>query len=146
MTIKPNDFYTKLGELCNDNIMGLFYELTSYLFSSVQMENTDDIEYDFNHVDKRFYMIIIGKEDSIMININPEGIPKGDAVVYVEYRTRRRSFETDGRRIPAYDAGQWIINSHSCQLQEYEHCNSWTHFDIVQNIMRNWRKERRKGA
>ena len=145
MTINANDFYTKLGELCNDNIMGLFYELTSYFFSSIQMENTDDIEYDFNHTDKRFYMIIIGKEDSIMISINTEGIPKGDAIVYVEYRTRRRSFETDGRRIAVYDAGQWMLNSHSCQLQEYEHCKSWMHSDIVQNTMRNWRKKR-KGA
>jgi len=140
MTIKPNDFYAKLGELCNDNIMGLFYDLTSYFMSSIKMENTDDIEYDFNHADKRFYMTIVGKEDSAMIRVHPEGIPKGDAVIYVEYRTRRREFETNGKRIAVFDAGQWEVNSDSCKPIDFERCTTWAHSDITSEIMKKWRK------
>ena len=140
MTIKPNDFYTKLGEFCNDDVIGLFYDLTSYFMSSIKMENTDDIEYDFNHADKRFYMTIIGIDDSVMIRIHPEGIPKGDAIVYVEYLTRRREFETNGKRTPVFDAGQWEMNSDSCRPIEFERCTSWVHSDITSEIMKKWRK------
>ena len=104
------------------------------------MENTDDIEYDFNHADKRFYMVIVGKEDSVLIRIHPEGIPKGDAVIYVEYLTRRREFEKNGKRMAVFDAGQWEVNSDSCKPIDFERCTTWTHSDITSEIMKKWRK------
>ena len=134
MTIKPNDFYTKMNELCNDNVRSLFKDLTDYFLSSIKMENTDDIEYDFNHFDKRFYMSVIGKEDCAVIRIHPEGIPKGDAVIYVEYRTRRHEFE-NGKRIPVFDAGQWEMNSDSCRVIEFVRCKTLAHADVVREIM-----------
>ncbi len=132
--MKPNDFYTKMNELCNDNVRSLFKDLTDYFLSSIKMENTDDIEYDFNHADKNFDMIIVGKEDSVSIRINTEGIPKGDAVIFVEYLTRRHEFE-NGKRTPVFDAGQWEMNSDSARVIEFKRCTTLVHSDVVREIM-----------
>ena len=139
MTIKPNEFYNKLGEWCNNEIVSLFYDITAYLMSSIKMENTDDVEYNFTGTDKSMYMIIIGKEESIKIDIRPEGIPQGDAIVYVTYYLRRRDLESiyGDKRITACDAGQWCINSKGLNLEEYEGRKTLNHFDIVKEIMKS---------
>jgi hypothetical protein len=139
MTIKPNDFYNKLGEWCDGGIVSLFYDLTAYLMSSIKMENTDDVEYNFTGADKSMYMIIIGKEDSVKIDIRPEGIPKGDAIVYVTYYIRRRDLESiyGDKRVAVCDAGQWRINSKGLNLEEYEGRKTLNHFDVVKEIMKS---------
>ena len=139
MTIKPNDFYNKLGEWCNNGIVSLFYDLTAYLMSSIKMEKTDDVEYNFTGADKSMYMIIIGKEDSVKIDIRPEGTPHGDAIVYVTYYLRRRDIESiyGDKRVAVCDSGQWCINNKGLILEEYEGRKTLNHFDVVKEIMKS---------
>ena len=139
MNIKPNDFYNKMGEWCNSNIVALFYDITAYILSAVKMENTDDVFYDFKHYDKEMNMLVLGKEDSVQIEIRPEGIPNGDAIVYVRYYLRRRECETiyQLRRNGVCDVCQWQINSKSFNLEEYDGCKSLNHFEVIKEIMKS---------
>jgi hypothetical protein len=107
--------------------------------SAVKMENTADIEYNFTGADKSMYMIIIGKEDSVKIDIRPDGTPQGDAIVYVTYYIRCRNLESiyGDKRVAVCDAGQWRINSKGLNLEEYEGRKTLNHFDVVKEIMKS---------
>lgn len=141
MNIKPNDFYKKMGEWCNSNIVALFYDITAYILSAVKMENTDDVFYDFNPYGKEMNMLVLGKEDSVQIEIRPEGIPNGDAIMYVRYylriRERETTYQLRRNGVCVCDDCQWQISSKSFTLEKYVGCKTLNHFDVIKAIMKS---------
>ena len=159
MTVKPNDFYNKLNEWY-PSAMGKFYELTSFLLSTVSMENTDDIIYE-TCWDGTLTYIIVGAEESIQLCYR--GDKHDGCYLSITYYERNRKMELDHgpdfhwcdfrtgtyykwddttipvekRRMCVFDTPQWEMNNQSFICQEYVHSHSRKYYEEIKAILKS---------
>lgn len=158
-------FYNKLNEWY-PSIVDTLNDITEYIASNIQMENTDDIAYDCVW-DGSMTMIFVGANDSIKIHLF--GTTKDDSGISVEYGLRDRESEQeehspdymfyneitgeytkwsnvppDKRRCVVLDKPQWIIQGIAYQVCEYQHGETLRYSEEIQAILISHMPEEKK--
>ena len=128
-----DEFYTTLKEWYPSFVETL-NEITEYVFSTMEMENTNDVEYDVVW-DGVMTMTIVGANDSICISIF--GTKNDEYGVNIIYAIRNCESEQlyGGNRRFVCDDSQWIIQGIEHRVCEYTDAVSLKYSKEIQAIL-----------